>query len=181
MESQVVHIGPVATPDRQCITKPLRRHERGFDATTLGDCVDDYSRAVDKECDRLRWHVAGFDGFEHALREVGGRCRGFYLEDLSGRRVEHDDVGKGSADIDGDAKSRTPHAEPSQPWMELAVLSSITPFSRSRRTAARSRCSGSPQSPPFPVTMRTTSPFPSGRLVTRPPRNRVPFARITSK
>ena len=70
LETQVVHVRPVAARDLQYVAEARGRHERGLDPLALGDGVDHRGAAMHEERDLGGRNPGKADGVDHPLGEI---------------------------------------------------------------------------------------------------------------
>ena len=125
---EIEEIGPVAARDLERVAEALRGDEADLDALALGERVDDDRGAMCEEVDRRRIDAALFQDVEHALLEIRRRGVGLRGDDARLSRIaiglEADQIGKGAADIGGDADGLVLHCQ-----------APLAEFMRSRRKA----------------------------------------------
>ena len=112
---QVEEVGPVAARDLQRVAEAPGRDQADLDALALGQRVDHDRGAMGEKVDRRRIDAPLFEHVQHALFEIG-RCGvrlGGADMGLAGRFVglEDDQIGKGSADICGNAGGLRRHGQ----------------------------------------------------------------------
>ena len=104
VEQEVVGLRPVAAADDVDVAGAARDDQAGLGALALDQRVDGDGRAVDQLVDGGGLDAALAQAVDDALHELRRRGEALGLHERLRRLVEADEVGEGSADIDGDDK-----------------------------------------------------------------------------
>ena len=97
--AKIVEIRPIAAGDLQHVPKSFGRDQRGLDALSLGDRIDDGRAAMHEVVHGRAVELSLTDGVEHPPRQVARRGQRFGDIERTGILVEMDEIGEGSADI----------------------------------------------------------------------------------
>ena len=100
VEKEVVGFRPIAAADDVNIARPARHQQRGLRPGPLDERVDRDRRAVDQQSNRVDIEPALADAIDDAPGEIVRRGQAFRVEVPAARRVEPDQVGERTADID---------------------------------------------------------------------------------
>ncbi len=108
VEQEIIGFGPVLTPDLVDVARALRDDQSGLGAGLLDRDVDGDGRAVHQGLGVLGLQFGLGQAIPHALREFRRRRELLGLDDLSGRRIECDQIGERAPDIDSDFHAISP-------------------------------------------------------------------------